>query len=112
MKTTSDLGQLQLLPSEAQEVLARAHRRSDLRAAATPRVDYQALNQMVRRQRAALTRAVNSGDPERVVIACRDAVREWNQPGCMWPDDWAHWQRALHDVLPFHQQVPLSDLAD
>jgi hypothetical protein len=29
---------------------------------------------MVRRQRAALTRAVNSGDPERVIIACRDAV--------------------------------------
>jgi hypothetical protein len=101
-----------LLPSEAQEVLTRARERSDLRAAATPRVDYQALNRMVRRQRAALTRAVNSGDPERVVIACRDAVREWNQPGCLWPDDWALWQRALDDVLPFRQHVSLADLAD
>lgn len=90
----------------------RARQRSDLRAAATPRVDYRALNRMVRRQSAALTRAVNSGDPERVVIACRDAVREWNQPGCMWPDDWGLWQRALDDVLPFRQQVSLADLAD
>jgi hypothetical protein len=75
-------------------------------------VDYQALNRMVRRQRAALTRTVNSGDPERVVIACRDAVRAWNQPGCLWPDDWALWQRALDDVLPVRQHVSLADLAD
>jgi hypothetical protein len=109
---TSETEQLGLLPSEAQEILARARHREDLRAAATQRVDYKALNKMVRRQRAALTRAVNSGDPERIVLVCRDAVREWNAPGCMWPDDWAHWQRALHDVLPFHQQVPLADLAD
>jgi hypothetical protein len=108
----SDSGQLGLLPSEAQEVLVRARQRSDLRTAATPRVDYQALNRMVRRQRAALTRAVNSGDPERVVIACRDAVREWDQPGCLWPDDWSQWQRALDDVLPYRQRVSLADLAD
>lgn len=108
----SDSGQLGLLPSEAQEVLARARQRSDLRDAATPRVDYPALNRMVRRQRAALTRAVNSGDPERVVLVCRDAVREWNQPGCMWPDEWALWQCALDDVLPFRQQVRLADLDD
>lgn len=109
---TSDTGQLGLLPSEAQEILARAHQRSDLRAAATPRVDYQALNRMVRRQRAALTRAVNSGDPERIVLVCRDAVREWNAPDCLWPDDWTLWQRALDDALPFCQHVPLADLAD
>ena len=109
---TNDTGQLGLLPSEAQEILARARQCSDLRAAATPRVDYQALNRMVRRQRAALTRAVNSGDPERVLLVCRDAVREWNAPGCMWPDDWALWQRTLDDALPFHHQVDLADLAD
>ena len=67
---------------------------------------------MVRRQRAALTRARNSGDGERVILACRDALREWNQPGSMWPDDWANWQRALDAVLPFSQQVSLDDLAD
>lgn len=106
----SDSGQLGLLPSEAPEVLARARRRSERRAAATPRVDYQAFNRMVRAQRARLTRAVNSGDPERIVLACRDAVREWNQPGRMWPDDWSHWQRALDDALPWRQRVSLADL--
>jgi hypothetical protein len=104
--------QLGLLPSEAQELLTRAHQRAESRAAATPRVDYQALNRMVRRQRAALTRAVNSGDPERVVLACRDAVRAWNAPGGLWPDEWTHWQRALDAALPFHHQVSLADLAD
>lgn len=104
--------QLGLLPSEAEDLLRRARQRAEVRAAAAPRVDYQALNLMVRRQRAALTRAVNSGDPERVVIACRDAVRAWNAPGCMWPDEWAHWQRALDAALPFHHQVSLADLAD
>jgi hypothetical protein len=109
---TSEAGQLALLPTETQEVLARAHRREDQRYAATQPVDYKKLNDMVRRQRAALTRAVNSGDRDRVVLACRDAVNEWNQPGCMWPDEWAHWQCALDSVLPFHQQVSLADLAD
>ena len=104
--------QLGLLPSEAEELVRRAHQRAEIRAAATPRVDYQALNRMVRGQRAALTRAVNSGDPERVVIACRDAVRAWNEPGCLWPDEWSHWQRALDAALPFHQQVSLADLDD
>ena len=110
--TVSKTGQLDLLPSEAQELLARARRRSDLRDAAEPRVDYKALNRMVRRQRAALTRARNSGDREQVILACREAVLSWNKPGSMWPDDWANWQRALDDVLPFSQQVSLGDLAD
>lgn len=112
---TSHTGQLGLLPSEAQEVLTRARQRSDrrtARAADEPRVDYQALNRMVRDQRAALTRAVKSDDPERVVLACRNAVREWDAPGCLWPDDWSRWQRALDDALPFGQQVSLTDLAD
>jgi hypothetical protein len=104
-----------LLPSEAQEILARARCRSDRReavaAAQAPR-DYKALNKMVQRQRAALKRAIKSGDAARVVIACRDAVREWDQPGSLWPDDWSLWQRALDDVLRFPHQVQLTDLAD
>lgn len=74
------------------------------------RVDYDALNKMVRRQRAALTRAVNSGDLDRLVHTVRAAVIEWNQPGAMWPDDWSRWQRALDDALPFNQQVDIRDL--
>ena len=96
--------------SEATDILAAAHARAARRDRATPQVDYTALNQMVRRQRAALTRAVNSGDPDRVVVACRNAVREWNAPNAIWPDDWTRWQRALDDTLPFNARVELSDL--
>ena len=96
--------------TEAEQIIARALARADRRAQATPKVDYAALNRMVRRQRAALTRAVNSGDPERVIIACRDAVTEWNQPGAMWPDEWSRWQRALADVLPWNHRIALADL--
>jgi hypothetical protein len=96
--------------SEAQQLLAEARRRAHQREQRRVPVDYAALNRMVRRQRAALTRAVRSGDTDRVVLACRDAVREWDQPGAMWPDDWAVWQRALDDVLPWRSPVDLRDL--
>lgn len=96
--------------TEASEILARARERENAREAARVPTDYEALNRMIKRQRAALTRAVNSGDTERVVVACRDAVREWNAPGAMWPDDWAHWQRALDDALGFGREVELADL--
>jgi hypothetical protein len=88
------------------DALARARDRDERRVP----VDYDALNKMVKRQRAALTRALNSKDRDRVVLACRDAVREWDRPGSMWPDDWSRWQRALDDVLPLDQMVSLDDL--
>ena len=96
--------------SEADQLLAEARRRADQRDQRRVPVDYAALNAMVRRQRAALTRAVRGGDTDRVVLACRDAVREWDQPGAMWPDDWAAWQNALDRVLPWHSPVDLRDL--
>lgn len=97
--------------SDAQEALARARARQEAREQAHVPTDYTALNKMVKRQRAALTRAKNSGDPEKVVQACTNAVREWNQPGAMWPDDWAHWQRTLDDVLGYGRGVDIADLA-
>jgi hypothetical protein len=96
--------------TEAKQIIAQALAPADRRAQATPKVDYAALNRMVRRHRAALTRAVNSGDPDRVIIACRDAVKEWNQPGAMSPNDWSHWQRALDDVMPWDRRIELTDL--
>lgn len=95
---------------EANTILARAHAREALRAKAQVPVDYKALNVMVKRQRAALTRAIHSGDKAKVVLACRNAVSEWDKPGAMWPDDWASWQRALDDVLGWGQSVDLRDL--
>lgn len=96
--------------TEADEILARARQAAQRRDAARVPVDYKALNVMVRRQRAALTRAINSKDPAKVVLACRNAVREWNSPGAMWPDDWSRWQRALDDTLPWNAPVSLEDL--
>lgn len=96
---------------DARRLILKAQRREELRAVATQPVDYDQLNKMVRRQRAALTRAVNSGERDKVILAAAKAVREWNQPGCMWPDDWSRWQRAVDDVLPLHQQIRIEDLA-
>ena len=73
-------------------------------------IDYARANAMIRRQRAALTRAVNSRDPAKVILAAQKAVSEWNQPGMAWPDDWSRWQRALDDVLPWNQRILLDDL--
>ncbi len=96
--------------SEAQELVTRARERAATREQARPRVDYTALNRMVRRQRAALTRAINSRDPEKVILAARDAMREWNQPGAMWPDDWSRWQRAVNDAVPLGDCIDIRDL--
>lgn len=64
-------------------------------------------NKKFAQQKSALTRAVNSGDPEKVKDACRKAVSEW---GTAWPDDWSRWQRALDDILPWSEQMRLEDL--
>jgi hypothetical protein len=96
--------------SEAQELVVRARERATAREQSRPRIDYDALNRMVHRQRAALTRAINSGDPEKVILEARKAVRQWNQPAAMWPDDWARWQRAVDDVLPLAGHIDIRDL--
>ena len=104
--------------SEAEAILLRARAREQDRADARRRagpVDYDALNRMVRRQRAALTRAQHAknsaGVAAAVLVACRDAVREWNAPGAQWPDDWSRWQRALDDAFPWGQAPLLEDLS-
>lgn len=57
--------------------------------------DYAALNAMVRRHKAALTRATKKG-PQAVIAAC-DAAFAGFETG-MWPDDWSMWQRAKDDA--------------
>lgn len=63
-------------------------------------------------QKAALTRAVNSGSPIKVEAACKAAVEAWSAApfNGAWPDDWARWQRALDDVYPVFQAPRLEDL--
>jgi hypothetical protein len=86
------------------DALARQARRPAPRP-----IDYERMNRVFPSQKAALTRAIKTGDPERVARACKDAVTVWNECGA-WPDDWARWQRALDDVLPWHTRIELEDL--
>jgi hypothetical protein len=49
-----------------------------------------------RRQKSALTRAKNSGDPVKVLDAVEKTLDEWS--GKAWPDDWTRWSVALYDA--------------
>lgn len=60
-------------------------------------------------QKAALARAVKTGDANKIAAACKKAVAEWNEIG-YWPDDWSRWQRALNDALPYWEQVLIEEL--
>lgn len=73
------------------------------------RIDYDRMNRVLNSQRAALTRAVKTGDPEKIAEVCKKAVAVWNDIGA-WPDDWSNWQRALNDSLPWSH--PFVDIAD
>ena len=72
-------------------------------------IDYARMNRVLPGQKAALTRAVKSGDPDKVVAACREAVRVWNEIGG-WPDAWSRWQIALDDALGLYSTLRLEDL--
>jgi len=60
-------------------------------------IDYERANREYARQKAALTRAENSGDPDKVVAAVKKAVAEWNAWGA-WPDGWHRWNIAYGDA--------------
>jgi GGDEF domain-containing protein len=62
------------------------------------RDDYAAADKEYRQQKAALTRAVNSEDVDRITTAVKAAVRQWEQPNRYWPDGWRRWQNALDDA--------------
>lgn len=72
-------------------------------------IDYKRMNRVLPGQKAALTRAIKSGDPDKVRAACREAVRVWNEIGA-WPDNWARWQIALDDALGLYSTLRLEDL--
>lgn len=93
----------------AAEILARARAREKAREAAYKPIDYARMNRVSRSQKAALTRAINSGDRDKMVEVCAAAVTEWDEIGA-WPDDWSRWQRALDDVFPVFHAPRLEDL--
>lgn len=55
-------------------------------------------NRQWTQQKSALTRAINSNNPRKVIVTTEKTVGEWEQTGS-WPDDWARWQRALDDAF-------------
>lgn len=57
---------------------------------------YAELNANYRRQKAALTRAANSGDPHKLAAAGRAGLASFERHG--YPDDWSRWQRAIDDA--------------
>jgi hypothetical protein len=72
-------------------------------------IDYARMNRAWPKQKAALTRAKRTGDPERVAKVIKDAIQVWNEVGA-WPDDWGLFQRTLNDMLPWNLQVDIRDL--
>jgi hypothetical protein len=76
---------------------------------APKRIDYERMNRVWPRQKAALTRAAKTGDPEKVAQVCKDAVRVWDEIGA-WPDDWSLFQRTLDDALPVFSHVDIASL--
>src|SRR6476646_460593 len=99
--------------SEATEILARARAREEARAARNRRkpIDYARMSREFPKQKAALTRAIKSGQRDRVLLTCAATVKAWDEIGA-WPDDWARWQCALDDVFPVFQAPDLSDLRE
>lgn len=76
-------------------------------------IDYARMKTLYPKQKARLTRALNTKDQARrkvnVIAACRDAVNEWNEIGA-WPDDWNRWQRSLDDQFPVFGGPRLEEL--
>jgi hypothetical protein len=72
-------------------------------------VDWNQMNKIRPAQKAALTRAIKTGDPEKIAAVCKAAVAAWNEIGA-WPDDWSRWQRALDDALGWPNSVDIKYL--
>lgn len=61
-------------------------------------------------ERSRLTRAINSGDDDKVIAACRHAVATWEDKlGGIWPDDWHRWNVAIGDTERYRFHT-LSDV--
>lgn len=45
-----------------------------------------------------LTRAVNSGDPRKVIAVVEETFAEWDAGYFAYPDDWHRWEMARYDA--------------
>lgn len=72
-----------------------------------------ALKKLLPRYRAALTRAINAGDPKKILETANRALAKFDEIG--YPDQWHRWQRARDDAVYALQQqrrVTGGSLAD
>lgn len=60
-------------------------------------IDYARMRKESPRLKRMLTCAQKSGDPQKVVEACKEAIKVWNEIGA-WPDNWHTWNIALYDA--------------
>ena len=60
-------------------------------------IDYDRMRKEAPRLKRLLTCAQRSNDPQRVLEACKEAIRVWNEIGA-WPDNWHTWNIALYDA--------------
>jgi len=60
-----------------------------------------------RRQKSALTRAINSGDPVKVLDTVEKTLDEWS--GKAWPDAWHRWNIALNDAWYAYERHSYDD---
>ena len=58
--------------------------------------DYTLTKRELTALKAKLTRAARSGDPTKVLQACKDAFRVFDTKG--YPDCWHRWRRAAEDA--------------
>jgi hypothetical protein len=61
-------------------------------------LDYVAEQHVFRRFKGALTRAINSKDPTKVIAAVAAFDAYYQQPGKVYPDAWHRWQCARDDA--------------
>ena len=69
--------------------------RQEALRASLPKREYIS-NEEYRKQKAALTRAINSGDPRKVLATVEKTLAAWRTS--VWPDDWSRWRNALDDA--------------
>lgn len=53
-----------------------------------------------------LTRAVNSGDPARIIAEVDRTFAEWDAGDFAYPDDWMRWNRAKQDAEFYIARTP------
>lgn len=61
-------------------------------------IDYKAAKKSFTKQKSALTRAKNSGDPQKVIDAVDAAFAEWDAMEIPFPDSWHLWKCAKEDA--------------